>query len=62
MSYQGLKTWKSDTYAYTHVPRASGLQLKTTFLDVLDYSEYFDDNISFFFHENTASVVRKQNE
>ena len=36
-------------------------QLKITFLDVLDYSEYFDTNISnFFFHENIASAVRQQ--
>ena len=43
--------------------RASGRQLKITFLDVLDYSEYCDTySISrFFFNENIASLVRKQN-
>ena len=29
------------------------------FLDVLDYSEYSDTNISIFFHENIASSVKK---
>ena len=47
MSYRGLKRWKSDTHT-------SGRQLKIIFLDVLDYSEYSDTNISKFFilHEN----------
>ena len=42
MSYLALKCWKSDTHAHTH---PSGRQLKITFLDVLDYSEYLDTNI-----------------
>ena len=38
-----------------------GRQLKITFLDVLDSSEYSDTNISnFFFHGNIASSMRKQ--
>ena len=61
MSYRGFKRWKSDTYTRTHT-HTSGRQLKITSLDVLDYSEYSDTNISkFFFHENIASSVRKQN-
>ena len=60
MSYRGLKLWKSDTHAHTHT-HTSGRQLKSRFLDVLDYSEYSDTNISkFFFHENIASSMRKQ--
>ena len=43
MSYRGLKRWKSDSHAHTH---PSGRQLKITFLEVLDYSEYSDTNIS----------------
>ena len=42
---------------HTHT---SGRQLKIIFLDVLDHSEYSDTNISIFFHENIASLVRKQ--
>ena len=47
MSYRGFKRWKSDTYTHarTHT-HTSGRQLKITFLDVLDYSEYSDTNIS----------------
>ena len=61
MSYRGFKRWKSDTHTHT-CTHTSGRQLKVTFLDVLDYSEYSDTNISkfFFFHENIASSVRKQ--
>ena len=36
-----------------------------TFLDVLDYSEYSESKKNlekFFFHENIASSVRKQNQ
>ena len=36
--------------------------LKITFLDVLDYSEYFDTNISNFFYLNIGSLMRKHNE
>ena len=66
MSYRGFKRWKSDTYTHTHTHtpiHTSGRQLKITSLDVLDYSEYSDANSSkfFFFHENIASSVRKQN-
>ena len=44
---------------HTHT---SGRMLKIIFLEVLDHSEYSDINISiFFFHENIASSVRKQN-
>ena len=62
MSYRGLKSYKSDTHAHTHThTHTSGRQLKIIFLDVLDDSEYCDTNISNFFHENIASLVRKQN-
>ena len=66
MSYRGLKRWKSDTHAHTHTrahTHTSGRQLKIIFLDVLDYSEYSDTDISnfFFFHVNIASSVKKQN-
>ena len=44
MSYRGLKHWKSNTHTHTF-----GRELKITFLDVLDYSEYSDTNISNFF-------------
>ena len=49
MSYRGFKRWKSDTYTRTHThthTHTSGRQLKITFLDVSDYSEYSDTNIS----------------
>ena len=47
------------TCTHTHTP---GPQLKIIFLDFLVYSEYSDTNISnFFFYENIASSVRKQN-
>ena len=45
MSYRSFKRWKSDTYSHTQT-HASGRQLKITFLDVLDYSECSDTNIS----------------
>ena len=64
MSYRGLKRWKSDTHGNTHThTHTSALQLKITFFDVLDYSEYSDTNISKkkIFHENIAFLVRKQN-
>ena len=51
MSSRGLKHWKSDTHAHT-----SGRQLKITFLDVLDYSEYSDTNISIFFLRKHSSL------
>ena len=49
MNYWGLKRWKSDTHAHTYTrthTHTSGCQLKIKFLDVLDYSEYSDTNIS----------------
>ena len=50
---------RTHTRTHTHTCRR---QLKITFLDVLDYSEYSDTNISnFFFHENIASLMRKKN-
>ena len=45
LSYRGFKRLKSDTYTHAHT-HTSGLQLKIKFLDVLDYSEYSDTNIS----------------
>ena len=45
MSYRGCKRRKSDTYTHTRARThtlTSGRQLKITFLDVLDYSEYSD--------------------
>ena len=52
MSYRGFKRWKSDAHAHTHT-HTSGRQLKIMFLDVVDYSEYYDTNISnFVFYEN----------
>ena len=36
-------------------------QLKITFLDVLDYSEYSNTNIAIFFYVDIASSVRKLN-
>ena len=54
MNYRGFKRWKSDTRTRTRT-HASGRQVKITFLDVLDYSEYSDTNISKKkkFHENS---------
>ena len=47
MSYQGFKSLKSDTYTHAHTrTHTSGHQLKITFLNVLDYSEYSDTNIA----------------
>ena len=47
MSYRGFKRWKLDTRAHTlsHT-HTSGHQLKITFLDDLDYSEYSDTDVS----------------
>ena len=61
MSYRVLKLWKSDTDAHTH---KSGRQLKITFLDILEYSEYSETNIlkKKKIHENIASLVRKRND
>ena len=51
------------TRTYTHT---SGRQLKITFFDILDYSEYSNTNISIFFHENKKFFItfslRKQRE
>ena len=48
MNYSGLKIIKSSTYTHTHT-HTSRRQLKMIFLDVLDLSEYSDNNISNFF-------------
>ena len=51
---------RAHLHARTHT-HTSGRQLKITFFDVLDYSEYSDTNISEkFFFTKTASLVRKQ--
>ena len=52
-----IGVWKVENRTHT---RTSGNQLKIAFLDVLDYSEYFDTDILIFFHEKVASTVRKQ--
>ena len=45
-----LKIGNIHTHGHTHThTHTSGRQLKITFLDVLDYSEYSDTNISNFF-------------
>ena len=50
MSHSGLKSKKSSAQTHTHThTHTSGRQLKIIFLDVLDYSEYSDTNISIFF-------------
>ena len=50
---------RAHAHAHTH---ASGRQLKITFLDVLDYSEYSGTNISKkILFTKTAFSVRKQN-
>ena len=61
--FQTLKIGHTRTHTPTHTnTHTSGRQLKIKFLDVLDYSEYSDTNSrNFFFHENIASSVRKQN-
>ena len=41
-------------------PSTSGRQLKTTFFDVLDYSEYSDTNISKFFFPQKHSFLSKE--
>ena len=53
-----MKIGHTRTHAHTHT---SGRQLKITFLDGQDYSEYSDTYILNFFHENIAFVMRKQN-
>ena len=51
MSYRALKRWKSDTRPHAHIHSNAS---KKSHLDVLDYSEYSDTNISnFLFHENS---------
>ena len=60
-SYRGLKHCNSDTYAHTHThTHTSGRQLKITFLDVLDYSEYSDTNISKFFFSRKHSFLNEE--
>ena len=58
MGFETLKMEHTRTHTHT-----SGRQLKIPFLGVLDYFEYSDTNISknFFFHENIAFSMRKQN-
>ena len=48
MSDSDLRSWKSSTYTHP-----TGRQLKITFLDVSDYPEYSDTNISEFFFTET---------
>ena len=55
LAFETLKI--GHTRAHTHT---SGRQLKIKFLDVLDYSESSDTNISNFFFTKTAASVRKQ--
>ena len=55
MNYRGLKSLKSDTHTRTHT-HTSERQLKITFLNVLDYSEYSDTNISNFFWRNPSGA------
>ena len=59
---QAVYELSNRTHAHTHTHTdTSGLQLKITFLDVLDYSEYSDTNISNKnFLTKTASSVRTQ--
>ena len=52
MNYSGLKIRKSSPYThiYTHTrAHTSRRQLKIIFLDVLDHSEYSDNNVLNFF-------------
>ena len=56
MGFETFKIWHTRTHTHT-----SGRQLKIKFLDVLDYSEYSDTNISkFFFHKKTFSVTKQK--
>ena len=59
----GVSNVENRTHTHTHThTHTSGRQLKIPFLDVLDYSEYSDTNISKKnFFTKTASSVRKQN-
>ena len=52
----GIETLK---IAHTHI-HTSGRQLKITFLDVLDYSEYSDTNISNSFSRKRSFLSTKQ--
>ena len=56
-----IVVWKLESWAHIQTRTHTRTQLKIIFLDVLDYSEYSDTNISYFFHKNVASSVRKQN-
>ena len=57
--FETLKIGRIHTHTHTH--DTSGRQLKITFLDVLDYSECSDTNISKKnFITKTASSVKKQ--
>ena len=49
----------SRTHAHTHT-HTSGRQLKITFLDVLDYSEYSDTNISNIFFLRKHSFLTEE--
>ena len=61
MSYRGLKRRKSDTHARTHThTHTSGRQLKIEFLDVSDYSEYSDTNISNFFFSRNSFLITEE--
>ena len=59
-----IELWNVENRTHTHTPHTyvSERQLQIIFLDVLDYSECSDTNISKKkIHENIASSTRKQN-
>ena len=58
LGFETLKIGHTRTHAHTHThthtrTHTSGRQLKIKFLDVLDYSEYSDTNISIYFFTKT---------
>ena len=55
----GVWNIENRTHMHTRV-HTSGRQLKITFLDVLDYSEYSDANISKFFFSRKHSFLNKE--
>ena len=58
--FQTLKIGHTHVHTHTHT-HTSGRQLKITLLDVLDYSDYCDTNISKkCFFTKTASSVRNK--
>ena len=50
LRFETLKIGHTRAHTHTHT-HTSGRQLKIKFLDVLDYSEYSDTNISIFFSQ-----------